>query len=172
MGVRKANVWLRTKVGEHSFTITSLWNQAAAALSSRHTINSPWGAAWSLCLTACSWTPCWAIYFTANIPSVYWSVAPWHTAALPPQDRKASRGLNKPCLLLQEQQLLFWRELELTAVSELSTYAPRATVEECWPRQMVLVPVPQLPLCPLTFCLPSRARETQLPWGAFTGLVV
>lgn len=94
--VRKTNVWLQTKLEEHSFAITALWNQAAAALSPRHTINSPWGAAWSLCLTACSWTPCWAIYFTANIPSAYWSVAPCHTAALPPQDRKASQGLNKP----------------------------------------------------------------------------
>ncbi len=142
VGVRKTNVWLQCKhikLEEHFFTITSLWNHAAAALSPGHTIKSPWGAAWSLCPTACSWTPRWAIYFRASIPYVYWSVAPCHIAALPPRDRKASQGPNTSSLKLQGQEL-FRKELELTAASELATFAPWTSVEECWPRQMVSVP--------------------------------
>lgn len=52
--------------------------------------------------------------------------------------QKASQGLNKFFLPLQEEQMLLRQEVELTAVAELSTFAPWMGMEACGLRQMVL----------------------------------
>lgn len=79
-----------------------------------------------LCLPVCSQTPRWAIYFTANFPSFYWSVAPCHNqcSALLQGPEKTSQGLNKSCLVAAGEQLRqLGEEVEVTFESELSTCA-------------------------------------------------
>lgn len=94
--------------GMSTHAITSFWNQETAAQSPRNKIITPWeGRLLShYALQPSLKRPTEPFSFAANIPSVYWSAARRHTAALPPQDRKCSRGLNKRCLELEWQLLL------------------------------------------------------------------
>lgn len=88
--------------------ITSFWNQETATQSPRNKISFPWegGLLSHYALQPSLKRPTEPFSLAANIPSVYWSAARCHTAALPLQDRKCWRGLNKRCLELEWQLLL------------------------------------------------------------------
>lgn len=62
------------------------------------------------------------------------------------------------------------RELELTAVFELWTFAPSTFCGSALTQTDGVCAT--APLRPLTFCLATRAGEAQVSWEAFTGAVV
>lgn len=108
--------------------ITSFWNQETAAPSPRNKISSPWegGLLSHYALQPSLKHPTEPFGFAANIPSVCWSAARCHTAALPPQDRKCSQGLNKRCLELQ----LLLEERAGMCVCELTAFLLPGPVTE------------------------------------------
>lgn len=121
--------------------ITSFWNQETGAQSPRNKISSPWeGRLLShYALQPSLKRPTEPFSFAANIPSVYWSAARCHTAALSPQGRKCSRGLNKRCLELEWQLLLEERagmcvcELAAFLLPGLRTHADDVCDRGCGP---------------------------------------